>query len=138
MRRTLAATGEAPSDALAVAAGADAVSEPVGNEAWPTIEKVGEVLPDEPSRTRKLCKRRDRQRRDLPRGKLSFGQASSRVCRSRQHSLAITRDEIGRQLKVDRVRRRSVQRDVVRERPLCRDKSAPQLFVLAPLNDLTY
>lgn len=37
----------------------------------------------------------------------------------RSNSLRVARDEVGRQLKVDRVRRRRVQLDVARQGPLC-------------------
>ena len=48
MRRRLAATGEADG------AEPDSVLEEHGAEAWPTIEKRGEVLRVEPRRTRRL------------------------------------------------------------------------------------
>jgi hypothetical protein len=54
MRRRLAATGEASELDVADGAEPDSVLEEHGAEAWPTIEKRGEVLRVEPRRTRRL------------------------------------------------------------------------------------
>lgn len=54
MRRRLAATGEASELDVADGAEPDSVLEEHGAEAWPTIEKRGEVLRVEPRRTSRL------------------------------------------------------------------------------------
>lgn len=94
---------------LAVAAGAEADSVPVGDEAWPTIEKSAEVSEVEPSITRKLRVGKNSSVSLFP---FLFG--------SKVSLLGVARDEVGRKLKVDRVGGRGVQLHVLREGPLCR------------------